>query len=195
MVYPRVCGGTSPVWTVGVNDVGLSPRVRGNRWEMPRTLSMSGSIPACAGEPNCFFTFLVFARVYPRVCGGTDESPEEWCYDVGLSPRVRGNRQCDAHPGSLHGSIPACAGEPNWVGSSLCSTRVYLRVCGGTKGGFDNMCTHQGLSPRVRGKPELTVIVLLTVGVYPRVCGGTQLYLLDSEPEPGLSPRVRGNQR
>ena len=32
-VYPRECGGTSPVLSAGMTLLGLSPRVRGNRRE------------------------------------------------------------------------------------------------------------------------------------------------------------------
>ena len=51
-VYPRVCGGTLfmlPRWDAAL---GLSPRVRGNRF-LPVGLSeIIRSIPACAGEPG-----------------------------------------------------------------------------------------------------------------------------------------------
>ena len=71
-VYPRVCGGTAGGTPVKVFDTGLSPRVRGNRRHpqpahraypvYPRVCggtphrestipSITGSIPACAGEP------------------------------------------------------------------------------------------------------------------------------------------------
>ena len=50
-VYPRVCGGTGSVGKDGIQYVGLSPRVRGNRRPSPDTRSTTRSIPACAGEP------------------------------------------------------------------------------------------------------------------------------------------------
>ena len=70
-VYPRVCGGTGFLRPCLFLQCGLSPRVRGNRFE-----SVGG---------QCIFT------VYPRVCGGTSSArvcPRE---GRGLSPRVRGN--------------------------------------------------------------------------------------------------------
>ena len=51
-------------------------------------------------------------KVYPRACGGTDVLRFQVRYEVGLSPRVRGNHlqaHIDNHPS---GSIPARAGEP-----------------------------------------------------------------------------------
>ena len=49
--YPRARGGTQPTGTAGVNDVGLSPRTRGNRPHHPRNRRSPGTIPAHAGEP------------------------------------------------------------------------------------------------------------------------------------------------
>ena len=91
-VYPRVCGGTRYWSHEDQMRRGLSPRVRGNR-HLPRSdFRLSGSIPACAGEPfgprGCSDGF----GVYPRVCGGTAPSPDDLSYFPGLSPRVRGNR-------------------------------------------------------------------------------------------------------
>ena len=70
-VYPRVCGGTSPISVRRPGAAGLSPRVRGNH-PSPLIQSMAWrSIPACAGEP-CLRTHPGDAQqVYPRVCGGT----------------------------------------------------------------------------------------------------------------------------
>ena len=70
-VYPRVCGGTSTRWWRITDTGGLSPRVRGNPGRTPRTVSPTGSIPACAGEPVSSRTGELSQRVYPRVCGGT----------------------------------------------------------------------------------------------------------------------------
>ena len=70
-VYPRVCGGTR--WRDGVqpNDIGLSPRVRGNPPNCDYAQRHNRSIPACAGEPAEAVEALRLEAVYPRVCGGT----------------------------------------------------------------------------------------------------------------------------
>ena len=51
-VYPRVCGGTGRLGLATRNDRGLSPRVRGNQYTTSIPQPQTGSIPACAGEPN-----------------------------------------------------------------------------------------------------------------------------------------------
>ena len=131
-VYPRVCGGTfSPCLFISRYQ-GLSPRVRGNRRSGSAHSQPRGSIPACAGEPDCNSGHLVLAEVYPRVCGGTSPKATLWIPVTGLSPRVRGNRPQGWRHWSEYGSIPACAGEPktHWVETE--ANGVYPRVCGGT---------------------------------------------------------------
>ena len=112
-VYPRVCGGTIARWRFLAWLRGLSPRVRGNPdcvgdhyllWGglSPRVRGNPGtvvdcrgdgrSIPACAGEPHRNLPRLPALTVYPRVCGGTGEIDFERMAQMGLSPRVRGNR-------------------------------------------------------------------------------------------------------
>ena len=73
---------------------------------------MTGSIPACAGEPlmTPIGSRFCHDRVYPRVCGGTNP--------LTVRKLQRG------------GSIPACAGEPNFGYGGAASSRVYPRVCG-----------------------------------------------------------------
>ena len=51
-VYPRVCGGTTTCWGRTSTVIGLSPRVRGNRFARNIFWKRHGSIPACAGEPG-----------------------------------------------------------------------------------------------------------------------------------------------
>ena len=70
-VYPRVCGGTLVDMPRLEEIPGLSPRVRGNRPLRQHLIAVPGSIPACAGEPGSRRCRTAFAKVYPRVCGGT----------------------------------------------------------------------------------------------------------------------------
>ena len=216
-VYPRVCGGTSsrrrrpfpPAWW------GLSPRVRGNRRKSNTIGRWLRSIPACAGEPMTWAGWTGVRRVYPRVCGGTDDlGGLDWS-QTGLSPRVRGNQSRGCAAGVLCRSIPACAGEP--VAAAAPFRRpggVYPRVCGGTSSRSCCSSIAVGLSPRVRGnrrrplpiagtlwsipacagEPHLLNQFYRVPEVYPRVCGGTSGPPASGRGVLGLSPRVRGNQ-
>ena len=73
-VYPRVCGGTAVCSSAtAVNELEqVYPRVCGGTIRldaMPCKCCVSGSIPACAGEPFAIRPQNSFQRVYPRVCG------------------------------------------------------------------------------------------------------------------------------
>ena len=90
--YPRVCGGTlgdrSPMHLA----LGLSPRVRGNPPMRSTSAAPTGTIPACAGEPDDRQRLADKSGDYPRVCGGTTCRTWSGASGAGLSPRVRGNR-------------------------------------------------------------------------------------------------------
>ena len=132
-VYPRVCGGTASTMLCAFCRKGLSPRVRGNRRGRRTAVGAAGSIPACAGEPCAAHAGRPPQTVYPRVCGGTVLPQADRRHSAGLSPRVRGNRRRRGHPLGYRGSIPACAGEPCQLRGLTAHSKVYPRVCGGTR--------------------------------------------------------------
>ena len=111
-VYPRVCGGTPSPARNGGYFRGLSPRMRGNLSDPVLYCQITRSIPAYAGEPGPSIGPPVYARVYPRVCGGTTSSARWSRCRKGLSPRMRGNPNPPPTPTARAGSIPAYAGEP-----------------------------------------------------------------------------------
>ena len=152
-VYPRVCGGTSPMTATHSFPDGLSPRVRGNPLA-PALPTRRRSIPACAGEPRRCSRPASAGRVYPRVCGGTVRALVCDERAGGLSPRVRGNPAVVNQLMRIKGSIPACAGEPTAPADGRPREMVYPRVCGGTSMMPSNMDGARGLSPRVRGNRE-----------------------------------------
>ena len=150
-VYPRVCGGTDNSLEYIRGAYGLSPRVRGNHEEGAVLLDDHGSIPACAGEPHALWSGYPASWVYPRVCGGTAIACLTLMPQIGLSPRVRGNRRGKAKDLAGWGSIPACAGEPAGSAYQQRHRRVYPRVCRGTAKSSSASGYDSGLSPRVRG--------------------------------------------
>ena len=190
-VYPRVCGGTaaSAASLAARRSSGLSPRVRGNRRNAqppyrrlpvavyPRVcggtailvtyprLTLTRSIPACAGEPGAVTTvvFYVIAQgLSPRVRGNLYDNRARCSddFDRGLSPRVRGNR----------GRAPRRRSRPD---------AVYPRVCGGTwidaLRGPDTWLARS--IPACAGEPAHIVGAIRDRlwAVYPRVCGGTDV--------------------
>ena len=131
-VYPRACGGTLIRLTRPTSRLGLSPRVRGNLEAGRRHHPCRGSIPARAGEPFCSVVPPPSPGVYPRACGGTCWATSRRTNSRGLSPRVRGNHREIKPMTTIHGSIPARAGEPIRSGGQTREARVYPRACGGT---------------------------------------------------------------
>ena len=213
-VYPRVCGGTNDRSRRRRLRRGLSPRVRGNLANPEYAPQQSGSIPACAGEPQMRHPHHPITKVYPRVCGGTISQLESSKEKRGLSPRVRGNPPSYARANACTWSIPACAGEPGTHPTQNPGIRVYPRVCGGTISRAYQISGIMGLSPRVRGnhrypsgtppdsgsipacagEPWPQVSGTRAPRVYPRVCGGTDWDGRQLFTGYGLSPRVRGNR-
>ena len=137
-----------------VSIVGLSPRVRGNLQKVTVLAQKSGTIPACAGKPRKAGERPDKLRVYPRVCGETEECLTLYKPSEGLSPRVRGNHAAADFRIGDFGSIPACAGKPSKGHRKPSAIKVYPRVCGETIAGDDERLSVKGLSPRVRGNPH-----------------------------------------
>ena len=131
-VYPRACGGTTATTTTAYHDNGLSPRVRGNRYDVAFLGVRAGSIPARAGEPQPRCVTVVLRAVYPRACGGTSTTAIPEAGFCGLSPRVRGNQRHVDPRRHGTGSIPARAGEPLRLDDTGRPGTVYPRACGGT---------------------------------------------------------------
>ena len=127
-----VCGGTPSTGPGSWRNVGLSPRVRGNRSGCSSSHRWHGSIPACAGEPHRRSSLRDGPRVYPRVCGGTKVLKAGTLRIEGLSPRVRGNQVQIMNLFVEHGSIPerrlACSvgGSPIRVEVRAPELELYL---------------------------------------------------------------------
>ena len=222
-VYPRVCGGTpwpfdnascylirqgnnaDPLAVIyqihpspSTVSLGAFPGVNIRRTRASAAPYRLLRKPFARTPPTRKFTIAKIGKptgrkVYPRVCGGTGDTPYHAQRKQGLSPRVRGN-PCHRHRADDRPrSIPACAGEPSKKTRCGSTTRVYPRVCGGTHRRPDAGEGHEGLSPRVRGNRANTGSPRRKTRVYPRVCGGTITMTLTRSTRTGLSPRVRGN--
>ena len=110
-VYPRVCGGSGVSRRRLGARRGLSPRVRGKPVQQLILRNPQRSIPACAGEARVKVGDGLMGAVYPRVCGGSVQTPIGRRQNEGLSPRVRGKRTASSGERTYDRSIPACAGE------------------------------------------------------------------------------------
>ena len=130
-VDPRVCGGARFAQIRKRLFQGRSPRVRGSLFNIRCLCRLTGSIPACAGEPRLARSRPRRHGVDPRVCGGAIVSLAVNRKHRGRSPRVRGSRLYCRDGKWRPGSIPACAGEPQLFGREYNLGKVDPRVCGG----------------------------------------------------------------
>ena len=192
-VYPRACGGTRQKVLYQPQQIGLSPRLRGNLHALHVEAPHVGSIPALAGEPLDANVGFIDGR--------------------GLSPRLRGNQDAAFSAHVATRSIPALAGEPSSLTGRSSGIAVYPRACGGTSTPAALTLKAPGLSPRLRGnqpaasrswrpgrsipalagEPLRAVITMHWWRVYPRACGGTHGAYETGKGNDGLSPRLRGN--
>ncbi len=130
--YPRMRGGTVKNVLMGLAPTGLSPHARGNRDRETAASTVSGPIPACAGEPLSFTTIVSGIRAYPRMRGGTLGLFWRVYGLLGLSPHARGNHRIVCTKTTNRGPIPACAGEPLPQMGSEITVGAYPRMRGGT---------------------------------------------------------------
>ena len=90
-------------------------------------------------------------RVYPHVCGATNEAFDGHGTCLGLSPRVWGNQDLEVVRGGAYRSIPTCVGQPRPPEYRRPVATVYPHVCGATFRAPPEGQKVFGLSPRVWG--------------------------------------------
>jgi len=213
-VYPRGRGGSYILQNPESKLTGLSPRARGKLPEFRPAPYICGSIPAGAGEAFTSGSTGSTGWVYPRGRGGSGGSTKTACFPMGLSPRARGKQCCKSGRGASEGSIPAGAGEAQYLTSVRSRRWVYPRGRGGSTDTFSRCFNSTGLSPRARGKPPAGGVPSMLAGsipagagearnrtckqgitrVYPRGRGGSRPQLFMAFCKSGLSPRARGKQ-
>jgi len=192
---------------------GLSPRVRSHRTGNASDREVLRSISACAESSERRDVLAEARKVYLRVCGVIHHYRRPQALLEGLSPRVRSHPPGSRAHSRSWGSISACAESSTTIGSSLCKTGVYLRVCGVIRKHGSPSTSTRGLSPRVRshragrsqeaaGDGSISACAeSSSVGselcwsprVYLRVCGVIHTTTTVSKPSLGLSPRVRSH--
>ena len=149
--HPRACGEHSEDATKAYEQAGSSPRMRGTRGYAARARTLTGIIPAHAGNTRTPKNSTNTSTDHPRACGEhrkstqkidtpTGSSPRmrgtrgpEMAYNdtkVGSSPRMRGTRGMRASRLSRSGIIPAHAGNTLLSRSAVSMSRDHPRACG-----------------------------------------------------------------
>ena len=154
--YPRSRGGTAGRDDIRIAPMGLSPLTRGNRMVGTENGTLTGPIPAHAGEPRHLTATLCPGWAYPRSRGGTVCGHQCVQQQGGLSPLTRGNHGQRVEMGQHLGPIPAHAGEPDAASCCPSQAGAYPRSRGGTDFGLQGCAFLAGLSPLTRGNLSST---------------------------------------
>ena len=189
--HPRVCGGANNVFFARSPISGPFPRVRGSPSRILLSGELSGTIPACAGEPPRLLSVKGDHRDHPRVCGGADLCGSLGMALDGPSPRVRGSRRMGSGWDLDLGTIPACAGEPRERAGEPLLYKDHPRVCGGAQRGTGRTQPWQGPSPRVRGSHNQHTLRRDNPGTIP-ACAGEPCGQPVRSRASGDHPRVCG---
>ncbi len=170
-VYPRSRRGTETNLDDTASYRGLSPLAQGNLSRQAMRQTLTGSIPARAGEPNPGHCHHCGHRVYPRSRRGTMTASMILLTSNGLSPLAQGNRLGNLHKQLRRGSIPARAGEPPTLPNPIRMVTVYPRSRRGTKESTGRWFRLDGLSPLAQGNPHASQSAGLCPGSIPARAG------------------------
>ena len=211
-VYPRLRGGSRQFAHIVRLGFGLSPPTRGILGQSTTPARRRRSIPAYAGDPHHSGGSPHSVEVYPRLRGGSADTPGLASSKAGLSPPTRGILRQGAVDRLNERSIPAYAGDPMAIPTLMTRRKVYPRLRGGSTSPKCLCRGIQGLSPPTRGIPHHALprrrsrrsipayagdppapsTVSLSLTVYPRLRGGSLSIGASKDSASGLSPPTRG---
>ncbi len=141
------------------STAGASPRGR----RKGRCGGRDGCISAWAEEPPSTSPSWPGASVHLSVGGGTRSRAPETSLRAGASPRGRRNQRNEAVRLDCDGCISAWAEEPSARCGRSRTTRVHLRVGGGTAVTSGDVALGYGASPRGRrNRPSRWAVQLYT---------------------------------
>ena len=159
------------------SDWGSSPRVRGTPPFRLSCPTLTGIIPACAGNTRVRRWPTTRRRDHPRVCGEHEALLTPQFADQGSSPRVRGTPGSPAPRCPGAGIIPACAGNTPTPVRNPVRTGDHPRVCGEHEAAQYRVRIIEGSSPRVRGTRDAVVGAEVDRGIIPACAGNTSVSL------------------
>ena len=172
-LIPAGAGQTSPRPRLRCLATGSSPRVRGRPVGGGDCAGRCGLIPAGAGQTSDAHAAHAPTRAHPRGCGADRSRHLDSSFQAGSSPRVRGRRENGEQPISLHGLIPAGAGQTKEPYPGAYQRQAHPRGCGADilNWLFDH--NDKGSSPRVRGRLPRGARPLQGLGLIPAGAGQT----------------------
>ena len=153
-VHPRSRGGSPRSRRASICAKGPSPLTRGILQDQMRRVRTAGSIPAHAGDQNCYASSGRRAGVHPRSRGGSGVQRTNSVMVRGPSPLTRGIPEWYGLSERVERSIPAHAGDPSSKALLVKRGGVHPRSRGGSGGELASAVAGAGPSPLTRGIPE-----------------------------------------
>ena len=172
--HPRVCGEHLSPSILEYSYQGSSPRMRGTHHNRYVVHTVTGIIPAYAGNTEDYREHAPYVRDHPRVCG-----EHRW-------PQTIRTRRS--------GIIPAYAGNTMRSRTVWPTTRDHPRVCGEHSSSTSPTCLRGGSSPRMRGTRSRRQPGDRSPGIIPAYAGNTRLHDFKRCGD-GDHPRVCGEHR
>ena len=172
--HPRICGEHLAAYTGEIEELGSSPHMRGTPRLRCVTPSLSGIIPAYAGNTVIGAYIAPGVRDHPRICGehmnvtGYQETP--W----GSSPHMRGTPQRPIPTTGALGIIPAYAGNTHTSNHRTCDAWDHPRICGEHHCSMLAVVFAVGSSPHMRGTHVTGAGTSYNSGIIPAYAGNTQ---------------------
>ena len=191
--HPRVCGEHSDGGRGAHNSTGSSPRMRGTLISAVNPRLDHVIIPAYAGNTGYHPARHRQTRDHPRVCGEHLRARPEGCAGWGSSPRMRGTQSVHTSRMSVHGIIPAYAGNTSFFQRSSSNYRDHPRVCGEHFPIVACCGMAWGSSPRMRGTPRPLPSPMFGTGIIPAYAGNTLQSSGITRHIPGIIPAYAGN--
>ena len=170
---------------------GSSPLARGTPSVSSRAGSLSGLIPARAGNTRSVGPGGGGGRAHPRSRGEHCMKRCGLSGSVGSSPLARGTLVEKGVPTSRQGLIPARAGNTRYVSSREFRCRAHPRSRGEHRPRRYPPGLSEGSSPLARGTQISKTVVSIVIGLIPARAGNTKV-VKGRAPGAWAHPRSRG---
>ena len=171
--HPRMRGEHVPSNRKPASRMGSSPHARGTQLRDQVSRSLTGIIPACAGNTPADSPSKSPKQDHPRMRGEHVVFPRLPRPLWGSSPHARGTRTPRHPPGRTIGIIPACAGNTMRRAAPAPRSRDHPRMRGEHVSHVDVPEAIAGSSPHARGTPCGRDRHPIPGGIIPACAGNT----------------------
>ena len=149
--HPRMRGEHDASTVIDVASSGSSPHARGTLHPARHRRYLVGLIPACAGNTTTRFIACRTRWAHPRMRGEHCVIVFSQVASLGSSPHARGTHDAVVVGWTVHGLIPACAGNTQVAEAVHLAVGAHPRMRGEHYGYTVNGGGEGGSSPHARG--------------------------------------------